>query len=154
MAGPDSLISGLAVCITKTAMRRQPRLLIVVFLAVTIIAVSSFPRQVSRLPESEPPRNSRVTKSKDHSNNRGSFGSSQGSPTTLLKDNKEKKAKYDHTLYSGANDATKCPPSTVLKYKRSEGSSLDVSVDVSNLDATFHGSLGWLSQEKRGQIPP
>ncbi len=51
-------------------------------------------------------------------------------------------------LYSVANEATKCPSSILLKYKRSDGSSLGVSVDVSDLDARYHGSLGWLSQEK------
>ena len=81
-------------------MRRQPRLLIVVFLAATIV-VSSFPPQVSRLPESEPPRNSREGKSKDHSDTRGSFRSSQGSATAFLNDNdKEKKAKYEHVPFA------------------------------------------------------
>ena len=104
LASPVSSTSGLAIYPTKTVMRRQPRLLVGFFLAATI-AVSFFPRQVSRLPEIEPPRNSRVTtlegKSKDHSDTRGSFGSSQGSATTFLNDNnKEKKAKYDHVPFA------------------------------------------------------
>ena len=87
--------------LTKTAMRRKPRLLLGICFAAAI-AVSVFPRQTSRVPESEPPRSSLVTKIKDqHSDNRGSFGSLHDSASTVLNDrNTEKKAKYDHAPFA------------------------------------------------------
>jgi len=54
--------------------------------------------------------------------------------------------------FTRLNDATKCNPSILLRYKRAELSSFDVSLNVSHLDPKFHSSLGWLSQEKEDRF--
>ena len=53
------------------------------------------------------------------------------------------------TAYSAASEVTKCSPSIVLRYPRTEeASTFDVSLNVSYLDKKYHKSGGWLSQER------
>ena len=53
------------------------------------------------------------------------------------------------TAYSAASEVTKCSPPIILRYPRNEqASTFGVSLNVSHLEAKYHKSGGWLSQEE------